>query len=112
MSFSMQTTGVPRCVMGSVAASSDYSAVAQLGFELTDMGGGVTPTKRRRGYRALWKNLSFEPGEGGARCAGRGEEHRCFAAAFRRQQHALVRPDQRLGRFHPVGELEHGLLGQ
>jgi hypothetical protein len=31
-------------VKGSVAASSDYSAIAQLGFELTDSG-GVTPTK-------------------------------------------------------------------
>ena len=45
MDFSMQTTGMPRCVMGSVAASADYSAIAQLGFELTDMGGGVTPTQ-------------------------------------------------------------------
>jgi hypothetical protein len=48
MDFSMQTTGMPRCIKGSVAAASDYSGVALLGVNLNDDGstkGTVTPTK-------------------------------------------------------------------
>jgi hypothetical protein len=48
MDFKMQTTGMPRCVKGSVGAAADYSGVAMLGFGLNEDGGtkmSVTPTK-------------------------------------------------------------------
>lgn len=48
MDFKMQTTGMPRCVKGSVGAAADYSGVALLGFGLNEDGGtkmSVTPMK-------------------------------------------------------------------
>jgi hypothetical protein len=50
MDFKAQTTGMPRCVKGSVAASADYSGIAMLGFNLNQASGAsalmtVTPTK-------------------------------------------------------------------
>jgi hypothetical protein len=48
MDFKAQTTGMPRCVKGSVTATSDYSGNASLGFNLNETGGAkltVTPTK-------------------------------------------------------------------
>jgi hypothetical protein len=46
--FMGQTTGMPRCVKGSVAATKDYSGIAMLGVHLNEDGEGkrtVTPTK-------------------------------------------------------------------
>jgi hypothetical protein len=50
MDFKAQTTGMPRCVKGSVAATTDYSGIAMLGFNLNQPSGGsalmtVTPSK-------------------------------------------------------------------
>lgn len=51
MDFSMQTTGMPRCVKGSVAMTTDYSGIAMLGLNLNqDNSTGaaqmtVTPTQ-------------------------------------------------------------------
>ncbi len=48
MDFKAQTTGMPRCVKGSVAATTDYSGTAQIGFNLNQVGSNemtVTPTK-------------------------------------------------------------------
>jgi hypothetical protein len=48
MDFKMQTTGMPRCIKGSVGAAEDYSGTALLGFGLNEDGGNkmtVTPTK-------------------------------------------------------------------
>jgi hypothetical protein len=48
MNFSMQTGGMPRCVKGSVAMTSDYSGVAILGVNLNETSEGkmtVTPSK-------------------------------------------------------------------
>lgn len=48
MNFSNQTTGMPRCVHGTVAKTSDYSGVAIVGVNLNEDGNGkqpVTPTK-------------------------------------------------------------------
>lgn len=48
MDFKMQTTGMPRCIKGSVGAAADYSGVAMLGFGLNEDGGtkmSVTPMK-------------------------------------------------------------------
>lgn len=49
MDFAMQTTGMPRCVKGSVAASTDYSGIAILGFNINEGPGsstaGIKPTK-------------------------------------------------------------------
>ncbi|HKU38548.1 MAG TPA: hypothetical protein VJR89_10385 [Polyangiales bacterium] len=36
MHFKLQTTGMPRCVAGSVAQTSDYSGTASLGFNLAE----------------------------------------------------------------------------
>lgn len=47
--FAAQTTGMPRCVKGSVGVSPDYSAVAILGLNLNEDNNGkmtVTPTKK------------------------------------------------------------------
>lgn len=46
--FNAQTTGMPRCVRGSVAATTDYSGVAVLGVNLNEANEGkqtVKPTK-------------------------------------------------------------------
>jgi hypothetical protein len=43
MDFSTQTTGMPRCVKGSVAAAADFSGTAILGFNLSE-GNGATST--------------------------------------------------------------------
>lgn len=49
MDFAMQTTGMPRCVKGSVAATTDYSGIAILGFNINEGPGsssaGIKPTK-------------------------------------------------------------------
>jgi hypothetical protein len=48
MDFKMQTTGMPRCIKGSVGAADDYSGTAMLGFGLNEDGGNkmtVTPMK-------------------------------------------------------------------
>ena len=49
MDFAGQTTGMPRCVKGSVAATADYSGTAILGLNLSEGTGvtsmTVTPTK-------------------------------------------------------------------
>jgi hypothetical protein len=49
MDFATQTTGMPRCVKGSVAAAADYGGTAILGFNLSEGNGAtsmtVTPTK-------------------------------------------------------------------
>lgn len=43
MDFASQTTGMPRCVKGTVAAEDDYSGTAILGFNLSE-GNGATST--------------------------------------------------------------------
>jgi hypothetical protein len=43
MDFSTQTTGMPRCVKGTVAAAADFSGTAILGFNLSE-GNGATST--------------------------------------------------------------------
>lgn len=48
MDFKMQTTGMPRCIKGSVGAAADYSGTAMLGFGLNEDGANkmsVTPMK-------------------------------------------------------------------
>lgn len=50
MDFKAQMTGMPRCVKGSVAATTDYSGIAILGFNLAQGSGAsttgtITPTK-------------------------------------------------------------------
>jgi hypothetical protein len=43
MDFSGQTTGMPRCVKGSVAMTTDYSGIAMLGFNLNQDNGTNAP---------------------------------------------------------------------
>jgi len=49
MDFAAQTTGMPRCVSGTVAPAMDFSNVAMLGFNLNEPSGGmgtaIAPTK-------------------------------------------------------------------
>jgi hypothetical protein len=49
MDFEGQTTGMPRCVSGSVAAAADFSGTAILGFNLNEAAGAtgmpIAPTK-------------------------------------------------------------------
>jgi hypothetical protein len=49
MDFELQTTGMPRCVSGSVGMAADFSSVAMLGFNLNEPSGGmgttIAPTK-------------------------------------------------------------------
>ena len=48
LDFKMQTSGMPRCIKGSVGPAADYSGTALLGFGLNEDGGtkmSVTPTK-------------------------------------------------------------------
>jgi hypothetical protein len=50
MDFKAQTTGMPRCVQGSVAGAADYSGTASLGFDIAEERGSgsmmtVTPSK-------------------------------------------------------------------
>jgi hypothetical protein len=49
MDFAAQTTGMPRCVSGTVAPIADFSNVAMLGFNLNEPSGGmgttIAPTK-------------------------------------------------------------------
>jgi hypothetical protein len=41
MDFEAQTTGMPRCVSGTVGPLTDFSGVAMLGFNLNEVAGGM-----------------------------------------------------------------------
>ena len=55
--FAEQTTGMPRCVTGTVGVSPDYSAVAILGLNLNeDNNGKMTATPTKQGVLVNVKN--------------------------------------------------------
>jgi len=65
MDFSMQTTGMPRCVMGSVAMTADYSGIAMLGVNLNQENSTgaalMTATPSKAGLTVDVKNNASSP---------------------------------------------------
>jgi hypothetical protein len=64
MDFKAQTTGMPRCVKGSVAATADYSGIAMLGFNLNQLSGVstlMTVTPSKAGVQIDVKNNASSP---------------------------------------------------